>query len=490
MNTTSLEAYLPAFPEIFLACMALLALMVGVFKVNRPVGYVAAFSRFSFIGTLALLGISFYHGFWGVAFPKTAVSSMFVNDTYTVIMKMVILVAATMMMHFSSDYLNTRKVRYAEYYVLHMLAVLGMMLMISAYDFIVMYMGLEMMSFCLYILAAYYKNNVKSSEAGLKYFVLGSLSSAVMLYGISLLYGAAGDTSYSSVQSALALMNTGEQNALISVALVFTLVGLAFKISAVPFHMWTPDVYEGSPTPVTAFMATIVKVASFALLIRVLLIPLFPLAESWSQIFLILSIITMAVGTLMAIMQSNIKRLLAFSSVGHVGFILIGLATMTHPGILSVLFYLIIYAVMTMGAFAVLLCIQSNQTSIDKVEDLAGLNKTSPFLAGTMALFMLSIAGIPPLAGFWAKFFVFRTAVDAGFWWLAVIAVIFSVVGAYYSLRIIKTMYFEEPVVKFTSTIPPHLKVVVMILAFGVVFLGLSPDTLFDLLMLINFTAG
>jgi NADH-quinone oxidoreductase subunit N len=487
MNSIILDSYIPAIPEIFLACMALLALMIGVFKTERAVGYVASFSRFSFLGALFLLVIAWDPEIFVLAFRKTAVNHMFINDSFTMIMKGVILVGAILSMYISGDYLKTRKVRSAEYYVLHILAVLGMMVMISAYDFIVMYMGLEMMSFCLYILAAYHTNNIKSSEAGLKYFVLGSLSSGVMLYGISLLYGVAGDTSYVAVQSALASLHGIESNPLIAVALVFTLVGLVFKISAVPFHMWTPDVYEGAPTPVTAFMATIVKVASFTLLIRVLIIPLLPLAQYWADIFLILSIITMAVGTLMAIMQNNMKRLLAFSSIGHVGFMLIGLVTLTQQGILAILFYLIIYAIMTLGAFSVLLCIQSTQQKIENVDHLAGLNKTSPFLAATMALFMLSIAGIPPLAGFWAKFFVLQTAVYTGFWWLALIAVIFSVVGAYYALRVIKVMYFEEPSVKFTSNIPRNLKMVVLVLAGLVVFLGLSPDSLYGLLKFVNF---
>lgn len=483
MNTTSLSVYMSAIPEMFLACMAIIALMIGVFKTERCVGYVASFSRLSFLGSLFLL-LVVWNEMWDVAFQKTALSYMFINDEFTIIMKSVILIGAILSMYISSDYLQTRKARSAEYYVLHMLSVLGMMIMISAYDFIVMYMGLEMMSFCLYILAAYHRDNVKSSEAGLKYFVLGSLSSAIMLYGISLLYGAAGDTSYNEVQAALASLNGIESQPLIAVALVFTLVGLVFKISAVPFHMWTPDVYEGAPTPVTAFMATIVKIASFTLLIRVLIVPLAPLAEHWSSIFLILSILTMGVGTLMAIMQDNMKRLLAFSSVGHVGFMLIGLVT--QQGVFAILFYLIIYAIMTLGAFSVLLCIQSTQQKIENVEHLSGLNKTSPFLAATMALFMLSIAGIPPLAGFWAKFFIFQTAVHAGFWWLALIAVLFSVVGAYYSLRVIKVMYFEEPIVKFTSNVPRRLKMVVLILAGGIIFLGLSPDSLFELLRFVR----
>jgi NADH-quinone oxidoreductase subunit N len=485
MNTTTLSSYLPAIPEIFLACMAIVALMVGVFKTERVTGHVVSFSRLSFFGALLLLLLGSLTP--QEAFQKTAVSYMFINDSFTTVMKSVILAGSILVMYISSDYLKSLKIHKPEYYVLHILSVLGMMIMISAYDFIVMYMGLEMMSFCLYILSAYNRNNVKSSEAGLKYFVLGSLSSGMMLYGISLLYGIAGDTSYLSVQAALAHTANLENSPLIAVALVFTLVGLVFKISAVPFHMWTPDVYEGAPTPVTAFMATIVKIASFALLIRVLVIPLAPLAGQWADIFLILSIITMGVGTLMAIVQENMKRLLAFSSIGHVGFMLIGLVTLTQVGFLSTIFYIIIYAIMTLGAFTAFLCIQSGQQRIEKISHMAGLNKSSPFLAATMALFMLSIAGIPPLAGFWAKFFVFRSAVEVGFWWLALIAVIFSVIGAYYSLKVIKVMYFEEPNVKFTTVIPKGLKAVVLLLAVLVVFLGLSPDSLFTVLNFVRF---
>ncbi len=486
MNTTYLASYLPAIPEIFLAVMALIALMVSVFKADKSKCQVALFSKLAFAGTLFLLLINWDYQLITLGFPKTAINSMFINDNFTIIMKSIILVGAIISMYISCDYLKTRKIHSPEYFVLHLLAVLGMMLMISAYDFIVMYMGLEIMSFCLYILAAYNVKSMKSSEAGLKYFILGSLSSGIMLYGISLLYGIAGDTSYTSVQAALAAIPNISANPLVTVALVFTLVGLVFKISAVPFHMWTPDVYEGSPTPVTAFMATVVKIASFALLIRILLIPLSSLAVYWADIFLILSIITMAVGTIMAIMQDNIKRLLAFSSVGHVGFMLIGLAVLTQAGIISVLFYITVYAIMTMGAFAVLLCIQGTQEKIIDIKHLAGLNKTSPLLAASMALFMLSIAGIPPLAGFWAKFFVFQTAVSVGLWWLALIAVIFSVLGVYYALRVIKVMYFEEPSVKLITNIPQKLKMVVIVLVILLVFVSILPDNIFELLKYIN----
>ena len=305
-----------------------------------------------------------------------------------------------------------------------------------------LYLGLELQSLAIYVLAAINRDSLRSTEAGLKYFVLGALSSGMLLYGISLVYGYTGQTGFEAIASAL---SGAERQLGLVFGLVFVLAGLAFKISAVPFHMWTPDVYEGAPTPVTAFLAAAPKMAAMALTVRVVMGAFQPIAPDWQQIVVFISIASMALGSFAAIGQQNIKRLMAYSSIGHIGFALVGLAANSEAGVRGVLLYMAIYMVMTLGTFAFILAMRRGGRNVEAIEDLAGLSATNPAMATMLTILMFSLAGIPPLAGFWAKWYVFLAAIDAKLYALAVIGVLTSVVGAYYYLRIIKLMWFDEP---------------------------------------------
>ncbi len=349
--------------------------------------------------------------------------------------------------------------------ILMLLATLGMMVMISANDLITLYLGLELQSLALYVVAAIHRDNARSSEAGLKYFVLGALSSGMLLYGASLVYGFTGHTTFGPIAEALA---DGRSLGLV-VGLVFVLAGLAFKISAVPFHMWTPDVYEGAPTPVTAFFASAPKLAAMALIIRVVIDAFAPITADWQQIVTFIAIASMALGSFAAIGQSNIKRLMAYSSIGHMGFALVGLAAGSEQGVQGVIVYIVIYMAMTLGAFACILAMRRDGEMVEEIDSLAGLARTKPATAFLFGAILFSLAGIPPLGGFFAKYYVFLAAVQSGLYALAVIGVVTSVVGAYYYLRIVKIMYFDEPAEAF-EPVPVELQTVLGIS--GVLVIG------------------
>jgi NADH-quinone oxidoreductase subunit N len=345
----------------------------------------------------------------------------------------------------SHDYLRHERSERFEYPLLILFATLGMMMMISANNLISLYLGLELQSLSLYILAAIRRDTLRSSEAGLKYFVLGALSSGMLLYGASLVYGFAGSTEFGRLAGLLAPAAGAAPPIGIVIGLVFVAAGLAFKISAVPFHMWTPDVYEGAPTPVAAFFAAAPKLAAMALLLRVMVVPFGHLAAQWQQIFVAVSMGSMVLGAFAAINQTNIKRLLAYSSIGHVGYALIGLCAGGEKGVTSVIVYMAIYLVMAVGTWACVLCMRQHDRMVERIEDLAGLGRTHPLLALGLGIFMFSMAGIPPLAGFFGKIYVFLAAIEAQMYTLAVIGVLSSVVAAYYYLKIVKIMYFDEP---------------------------------------------
>jgi NADH-quinone oxidoreductase subunit N len=368
----------------------------------------------------------------------TTFGGSFVVDDYARFLKTVMLVASAMTLVISRGYL-TNQARIFEYSILVLLSSVGMMVLISATDLITLYLGYELMSLALYVVAASHRDNLKSTEAGLKYFVLGALSSGMMLYGASLIYGFTGTVEFAGIAAAAKTGSIG-----VIFGIVFLLVGLCFKISIVPFHMWTPDVYEGAPTPVTAFFASAPKVAALAVLVRVLLTAFPNVTHDWQQIVTFVSIASMALGSFAAIGQKNIKRLMAYSSIGHMGFALVGLAAGTAQGAQGVLIYLAIYVAMTFGSFSFILCLKRNGQPFEQISDFAGLSRTNPYLAFMFAMLLFSLAGIPPLAGFFAKFYVFLAAIQAGLYPLAVIGVLTSVVGAFYYLAIIKTMFFDE----------------------------------------------
>ena len=437
------SSYAPVLPEVILALGAMALLMVGAFTRDG----VAAGWTVSWLG-LGVLIAALAAVVMVPAVSQTLFDGAFVSDGMTRFLKVLVLTAATLTLLMTFDDFARAKVLLFEYPVLILLATLGMMMMVSANDLIALYLGIELQSLALYVIAAFKRDDVRSSEAGLKYFVLGALSSGMLLYGASLLYGVTGSTGYAAIAAAAQAEGMAANLGLI-VGLVFVMVGLAFKISAVPFHMWTPDVYQGAPTPVTAFFAGAPKVAAMALLLRFTQSALPAVAVQWQQIVIFLSIASMVLGAFAAIGQTNIKRLIAYSSIGHVGFALVGLASNNAEGTAGVLIYLAIYVAMTLGTFACVLSMRRGDKNVEDIDQLAGLAKTDLRLASILALLMFSLAGIPPLAGFWAKWYAFLPAIKAGLYPLAVIGVVASVVGAFYYLRIIKIMFFDEAAEKF-----------------------------------------
>jgi NADH-quinone oxidoreductase subunit N len=370
----------------------------------------------------------------------------FIVDPFARTLKLLTLAGAAVALLMSVDYWRGAGGVRFEFPVLVLLATTGMLMMISANDLIALYVGLEQQSLALYVVAAFQRDSPRSSEAGLKYFVLGALSSGMLLYGASLVYGFTGSTGFDDI--ALAVQPSGANIGLIF-GLVFLMAGFAFKISAVPFHMWTPDVYEGAPTPVTAFFAAAPKLAAMALTVRVLITAFPAVTLEWRQIVVFLAIASMALGSFAAIGQTNIKRLMAYSSIGHMGYALVGLAAGTTGGVEGVIIYLAIYLAMTLGTFACILAMRRDGRMVEDIDQLSGLSSTSPLMAFLLAMLLFSLAGVPPLAGFFAKFYVFLAAIHAGLYALAVIGVLLSVVGAYYYLRIVKIMYFDAPAERF-----------------------------------------
>ena len=475
MLTTLLDLlHGPMKPEIMLVTAAMGLLMIGAFERHHN-GSAIAWASILFLG---LTGFLIALRAWN---HPGAYDSMFegawINDGFARFMKMLVLIGAAGALLLSFAYFRDVGHMRFEYPILILLSVAGMFMMISAGDLIALYLGLEMQSLALYVVAAIRRNDLRSSEAGLKYFVLGSLSSGMLLYGASLLYGFTGSTHFRDIAAATHFLSGGGPNIGILFGLVFLLAGLAFKVSAVPFHMWAPDVYQGAPTPVTAFFAAAPKIAAFALLIRVLEVALPGITSQWQQIITFMAIASMLLGAFAAIGQHNIKRLMAYSSIGHGGFAMVGLAAGTQDGVQGVLVYLAIYLAMTLGTFAVILGMRRDGKYVEEIHQLAGLGRTNLPLAALLAALMFSLAGIPPLAGFWAKWFVFLPAIRSGMYVLAVIGVLASVVGAYYYLRIIKIMFFDEPAKSF-DPMPGLVRVVLGVAAAFIIFFTLYPAPL------------
>ena len=439
---TQISDLRPMLPEIVMACGAMGMLMVGVgiYQSERSARIVNGFC----LAVLALTGLI-------VAMQPPGRTVMFYGsfmvDEYARFLKLLAIIGSGGALMLSLNWLSAEKQQRFEYGVLFLLSTLGMMMLISAVDLIALYLGLELMSLPLYVVAASHRDNVKSTEAGLKYFVLGALSSGMLLYGASLIYGFTGTVAFTGIAKATTL---GASLGLIF-GLVFLFVGFCFKISAVPFHMWTPDVYEGAPTPVAAFFAAAPKVAGIAVFVRATVVAFPGIIHEWQQIVVFVSIASMMLGAFAAIGQRNIKRLMAYSSIGHMGFALVGLAAGTPEGVQGVLIYISIYVTMTLGMFACILAMRRDGVFVENISDLAGLTRTQPTMAFFLAMLLFSLAGIPPLAGFFAKFYVFLAAIKAGLYTLAVIGVVTSVVGAFYYLAIVKVMYFDEPAKPFES---------------------------------------
>jgi NADH-quinone oxidoreductase subunit N len=439
---------LVALPEILLAILGFFILIVGLVNRANVARVCTLLTVFAFIVCGVVVAWPWrMQLFFGGGLPVPAFGWMFVDDGFARFVKLLLLTASGLSLLLSGGYLERQKIARPEYPVLVLFATLGMMLMVSASDFLSLYVGLELQSLALYVLAAFRRDDIKSSEAGLKYFVLGALASGIILYGISLLYGFAGTTDFlklGKVLHTLAPHSVG-----VVVGMVFIVAAMAFKVSAVPFHMWTPDVYEGAPTPVTALFAAAPKIAALVAFTRILYSPFHNISHQWDQIIVVIAVASMVLGSFAGLAQSNIKRLMAYSSIANVGFALSALTVVGKGGILAMLIYLAIYFVNTLGVFGVLMFMSRKGEPAENMSDMAGLGKTNPLLALAMMMFMFSLAGVPPLAGFFGKYFVFLAVVNAHMVPLAVIGVLTSVVSAFYYLRIIKLMYFDvatEPV--------------------------------------------
>ncbi len=432
-----------ALPEIVLAGCGMAVLKIGVLMKKQNSALICAMlvlASFLIVGILV------------VAAPQdVGFNGVFTMDPFAVFVKILILASAALVVILSLEYNAHRGFARFEYPVLVLLSVVGMMIMASATNMMSLYLGVELSSLAIYVLAAFARDDVRSSEAGLKYFVLGSLASGLLLYGMSLVYGFAGSLDFASLRTAFTGA-TPEVGAVVGV--VFIVAGMAFKVSAAPFHMWTPDVYEGAPTPVTSFMATAPKVAAMAVILRLLSLPFGHLLMQWQQLIVLLSVVSMVWGSLAAIGQWNIKRLMAYSSIGHMGYALIGVATGTEAGVRGVLVYLATYVFTSAGAFACIVAMRRQGRAVERIADLKGLGKTDPMLAMLLGFFLFSMAGIPPFAGFFGKLYVFLAAVQSGMWALAIIGVLTSVISTFYYLWVLKQIYFDAPEGHFDARTP------------------------------------
>jgi len=466
-NVSDLSVMLP---ELFLAVAAMVLLVAGVFRGNGSTRFICHASMGALVIALLLMLGQEPSG-------EPVINGMFDHDSFTFFVKFLILVGLIVSIALSIQYIHQDGMIKFEYPILILFAGIGMMIMVSANDMMSLYVGLELQSLSLYVLAAIRKTHLRSAESGMKYFILGAISSGMLLFGISLIYGFTGSTNFDVIGSTL----LQEVSLGAVIGFVFVLAALAFKISAAPFHMWTPDVYEGAPTSVTAFFALVPKIAAIALIIRLLFIPFFAISEQWFQMMWFLAFASMAVGAFAGLRQNNIKRLLAYSSIGNVGYALIGIVAGNETGLSSVLVYMTLYMVMTAGVFGIVLCMRKDGVAVESISDLAGLSQRSPWLAYPLALLMFSMSGIPPLAGFFGKFMVFQAAVQSGLFVLAVFGVVTSVIAAYYYLRIIKVMFFDEPAEKFDSGIEFSRKLVIFLSLAVVVLFILNPSPLIEM---------
>ena len=463
------------FPEIFLALSIMFLLILGVFKKNSS----RLIQNISLI-VLLITSVITLNETLGIE-ETLLFNSSIIIDYLSSFMKIITLLAAFLVLVISSNYLKTFQIFKIEYPILILSSVLGMMVMISSNDLIVFYMGLELQSLALYVLATFNRDQLKSSEAGLKYFVLSALSSGLLLYGCSLIYGFTGSTNFNIIANQL---NSNEYG--ITFGIVFILVGLAFKISAVPFHMWAPDVYEGSPTSVTLFFTMVPKIAALTVFIRFLYVPFLNLIDQWQMILIFLSIASMIFGAIAAIGQTNLKRLIAYSSIGHVGYTLAGLATGSNDGIQNSVIYITIYILMNLGLFSCLLMMKRNNKYFEDIEDLSGLSKNHPLLSLSLLLILFSLAGIPPLAGFFAKFYIFKSVLEQSMYFLAIVGLLSTVVAAFYYLRIIKIMYFDKEKEKYDTDHSLWLKFSLTLSTILILFYFIFPSQLIEVVSRIN----
>lgn len=460
-----------ALPELIVLFMAMVILLAGLLVKNKTILYgLAQFTLFA----AAYFTVRNFTSSVGFAF-----NDMFVDDTLAHVLKLMILLGTSVMFVYTRQYMQLRNMFRGEYYALVLFSVLGMMIMVSGQSMLTIYMGLELLSLCLYSLVALDRDNAKSSEAAMKYFVLGALASGMLLYGMSMIYGMTGSLNISEITSVL--QETNPKNPVLILGLVFIVAGLAFKFGAVPFQMWVPDVYQGAPTSITMLIGSVPKFAAFAIAIRLLIQGLQPLMADWQDMLLIMAVLSIAIGNITAIAQTNLKRMLAYSTISHIGFLLFGLMSGSMNGYASSMFYISAYVLMTLAGFGMILLLSRKGFEADNLDDLKGLNQRSPWAALLMLITMFSMAGVPPTIGFYAKFTVLQAALQAGFVVAVIFAVLMAAVGAFYYLRIVKLMYFDAPQDNSSISAPIDMKLILSINALALLALGLLPQGLMNI---------
>ncbi len=465
--------FAPALPEIFVLTMICVVLVVDLFLTdkNRSITYL--------LSQATLLGAAVLSVIVQSSVPEYTFGGMFVNDGMGTVLKLFIYLSTAIVFIYSREYLIERGLFKGEYFVLALFAVLGMMVMVSANNLLVIYLGLEVLSLAMYAMVALNRDSDVASEAAMKYFVLGAIASGMLLYGMSMLYGATGSLDHTAIASFI--QQGSSDDIVLKFALVFIIIGLAFKLGAVPFHMWVPDVYHGAPTAITLFITAAPKIAAFAMLMRLLVEGLGGLIDHWQDMLIILAVLSIIAGNVIAIAQTNIKRMLAYSTISHVGFLLLGIIAGTSSGYSAAMFYVIAYTLMSLAGFGMIILLSRNGFEADKLEDFKGLNQRSPWFAGMMLIVMFSMAGVPPTVGFYAKLAVLSAVVDTGLVWLAVLAVVFSVIGAFYYLRVIKYMYFDDAVDNTPISSAYDMRAVMSANGLLILFLGIYPTGLIAL---------
>ncbi|MBT3195780.1 MAG: NADH-quinone oxidoreductase subunit NuoN [Candidatus Ruthia sp.] len=473
MNTFQFDtaSLLVALPEIFLLSAIVVVLLLDLFLTK-------GFKQVTYYLTQISLFITGLLAFNLIGHPETVIfSNSFVLDDMASVFKVFMMGSAMVAMVYSRHYLTQHDLFRGEYFVLVLLSILGMMVMVSGYSLLTLYLGLEILSLSLYTLIAIARKRSGAIEAALKYFVLGAIASGLLLYGMSMIYGISGSLNISEISAFASDANLASRETLIiNFGLVFLVIGIAFKLGAVPFHMWVPDVYQGSPTSVTMFISTVPKIAAVAMLVRLLVDGLGAMHPYWSDLFMILALLSIALGSVVALMQTNIKRMLAYSTISHVGFVMLGFVTGVITGYGAATFYILVYVLMSLAAFGVIILLNKKGFEAEEISDYKGLSKSSPWFALMMLAVMLSMAGVPPFIGFYSKFFILQQVISAGFVTVAIIAVVFAVISAYYYLQIIKSMYFNDADQELTIAAPMDMKLVLSINATLILVVGLFPD--------------
>ena len=462
-----------ALPELIIIGMAMFILLADLFlkPANRIAIYVLA--------QLSLLGAAYFTFSTHVPSVTYAFTGAFVDDAMSDVLKLMIYLGTSLIFVYSRQYIQQRDMFRGEFYALVLFAVVGMMIMVSGQNLLTLYVGLELLSLSLYALVALDRDNANATEAAMKYFVLGALASGMLLYGMSMIYGMTGSLNIAEINTAL--MADAKIHSVLILGLVFIVSGLAFKLGAVPFQMWVPDVYEGSPTAVTMLISSVPKLAAFAFVIRLLVQALPTLAVDWQQMLMIMAVLSIVIGNITAIAQTNLKRMLAYSTISHIGFLLYGLMSATINGFIFAMFYAVSYVVMTLAGFGIILLLSRKGFEADKLDDLKGLNQRSPWHAFLMLIVMFSMAGVPPTLGFYAKFSVLQAALAAGYLWLVVFAVLMAVIGAFYYLRVIKLMYFDDPLDHHPIEAPMDMRIVLSFNALALLVVGIMPERLIEI---------